>query len=159
MRRLLLCAALLFGGLAVTTPVEAHTDACTGVGTMTTTTPLWFRDPSPQPITTSQFTMVFNAGACGTKGFSAQGTLTGWCWDFWGYGITNSGHRFAVTVTKGAATFTGEFQGGGTVTPDPTCIPSAYRHVMTASAAKAHGVPVTSPQPWEAYCGTTGVEC
>ena len=159
MRRLLLCTALLFGTLVVTTPANAHTEPCAGVGNMTTTTALQARQPAPQPITTSQFSMAFTAGWCGTKSFTAQGTLTGWCSDLWGYGITNTGHRFAVTVTSTQATFTGEVDGVGIITPDPTCLPSAQRYLVSLSGAKLHGVPVTSPQPWEIHCDDTSFEC
>lgn len=164
MRRLLLCTAVVAMLLAAPTGAEAHIDACSGIGTMTTAAGLGLRSlHGAAGFRTTLFALTLGTGGCTSKGFSATGTISGWCDSFYGYGTTSSGHAFAMTG-GGFVLFNGNVKGLGVIVHDFTTAGScqtttANRFLVSLAVKKTHFIPPLGPQPLEAYCNTTTTEC
>lgn len=121
---------LMVSALAFTAPpAEAHTDACTFIGSMTI---------SRTGDSTANWLLSTTAGTCmnqpwfsasGDMTFSLVGTMTG-------TGITNTGHRFGFTGTTAVFYLAGEVTGTWLGAPDPDAMGS--RAIICADLVLIH---------------------
>lgn len=113
-RRLALVAAsalLATVGLIVPAPpVSAHTDACGGTGIGVVNQQFGLPVLS-DPITTN-FSLATLVSACGSGGsWTANGTMSGVCGDWVGFGTTNTGHNFSFVGIGATLVVVGEVTG------------------------------------------------
>src|SRR5687768_1453519 len=124
---LFVCAVTL-----IPAPSVRATGVCAGSGSMSTGAPMFYpvtplNPPTVrQPVTTSfGFSLVNLGGTCVNttgavttqKGFSATGTLSGWCGLLSGAGAESStGERFAFVSAGGVVVFTGAVVGLALIT-------------------------------------------
>lgn len=131
--RRLVVLAVLVAGLGVgpgITSSQAHTDACTGTGNMTTSTGLGLPALS---VNTANFAITFPVvGRCLFKiTLFMTGILTGACGLATGAGVTSNGHTFVFVWTTDEMQFSGEVQGTLYVREDPNDAGSCLNKTAT----------------------------
>lgn len=148
MRLLVMCALLTTAaGVVAPTPAYAGVDECTGTGTMVL--PVGFGIPPAPPVTTNFHLDLTGACTSGATTMTANGTITGHCGAYSGYGTASvnsphaapQGHVFSINN----GTLTGQVTGMLTLVEDPLDASSctngtATRFIVTGTAAFTHTV-------------------
>jgi hypothetical protein len=147
---LLFAAASIVSAVGVFAPTPATAvptgEACAGTGRATLSTGLGL--PGVHAKNSAAFAFTLATGTCTTKSsLSATGTVTGWCGQSEGKGVTNNGRFFTFTSAGGTLVVTGELQGQVTAVADPTvannsCTNKTATNFIVNGAVTKHTCPV-----------------
>lgn len=155
MRRLLLsfaASALLLSGVVAPRPADAADGVCLGQGTMFTSEWITSFAVTPNAPANANWAFTFSLGVCADTDvtlpfFASTGVFTGWCDFASGYGITNTGHRFAFIGIGPRLLFTGEVVGEVPFWPDVfaghTCATGARNFLVGHGGTLLWGCKVT----------------
>lgn len=161
-RRSISLLGALFLGATTVALVPAHPASATGVcigvlGAATTSAPMFYPVTAfssagtllavtQRSSTTANFTVNFGIVGCVTpvqiNGFSASGTVNGWCGHSSATGVTSDGFRFAWISAGTVLVATGGVTGVASVVPDllagESCLSGADGFIVNAVGLKAH---------------------